>query len=113
TLAPDASVNLVSYSPDRLEYRSENTQNGLLVFSEMYYPHGWKATIDGDEVPFFCVNYTLRALEVPAGTHTITFSFDPDVVKTGSTLALAGNIVLFLALAGGVFYGIRKREKEE
>ncbi|WP_461532882.1 YfhO family protein [Sinomicrobium sp.] len=113
TVGPEASIKLVSYSPDKLEYRSENTDDGLAVFSEMYYPYGWKATIDGEEVPFIRVNYTLRALEVPAGTHTITFSFDPDVVKRGSMFALAGNIVLFLALAGGILYGIKKREKED
>ncbi|WP_417443973.1 YfhO family protein [Joostella sp.] len=108
-----ASIAIVNYKPNEIKYKSSNSNDGLAVFSEMYYPHGWKVTIDGQEVDEFRVNYALRALAIPAGEHEITFKFDPEVVKTGSTISLASNLLLFLLLIGGVFYQQKnKREKE-
>jgi hypothetical protein len=97
-----AQIRLISYRPDELIYRTENDHNGIAVFSEMYYPHGWKATIDGEPAESFRVNYALRALYVPEGAHEVVFLFDPEVVKTGSTLGLISNLILLLcAIAGG------------
>ncbi|MBC9795643.1 YfhO family protein [Sinomicrobium weinanense] len=110
-LSPGASISLVEYKPNFLKYVSDNPNDGLAVFSEMYYPHGWKAMIDGKEVPFFRVNYTLRGMQVPAGKHTIEFRFKPEVVEKGSTIALAGNIILGLLLLGGIFLGKKRGEK--
>ena len=75
----------------------------MAVFSEMYYPHGWKATIDGKEVPIYQVDYALRALSVPAGNHQIRFAFEPEVVNIGSKIALVGYSLL--ALWGAVIIG--------
>ncbi|GLB49469.1 YfhO family protein [Neptunitalea lumnitzerae] len=105
-----ATIQLVEKKPDYLKYKASNTNNGLALFSEMYYPHGWKATIDGKEVPQFRANYALRAIEVPAGSHTIEFTFEPSVVATGSTLTLAGNIILFLLIVGGIGYQFKSKE---
>ena len=110
-VSPAASIRLTEYRPNYLKYISENPNDGLAVFSEMYYPHGWKATIDGRETSFFRADYALRAMEVPAGKHTIEFRFEPEVVKKGSTIALAGNILLGLLLLGGIFYGVRKKRE--
>ncbi|MGS2738136.1 YfhO family protein [Sinomicrobium sp. M5D2P17] len=107
---PSASVQLTEYRPNYLKYISENPDDGLAIFSEMYYSHGWKATIDGKEASFFRADYALRAMRIPAGKHIIEFRFEPEVVKKGSTIALAGNILLGLLLLGGVFYGIKKRK---
>ena len=57
------------------------------------------------------VNYTLRGMEIPAGKHTVEFKFDPDVVKTGSTIALASSIFLGLLLIAGLFYEFKKKFK--
>ncbi|UGU16376.1 YfhO family protein [Sinomicrobium kalidii] len=112
-VSPGASIELVEYRPNALKYVADNPEAGLAVFSEMYYPHGWKAAVDGEEVPFFRVNYALRGLEVPAGEHTITFRFEPEVVKKGSTIALAGNVILGLLLLGGIFYEFRGRKDKD
>lgn len=105
-----ASITLKKYKTEELTYTSTNSQEGLAVFSEIYYPHGWKATIDGKEAPIAKVNYALRGLKVPAGQHEIVFKFVPDVVKTGSTIMLISNILLLLVVLGGLFYVFKRKQ---
>jgi uncharacterized membrane protein YfhO len=78
------------------------------VFSEIYYPKGWKTYIDGKEIRHMRVNYILRGMPIPAGNHTIEFKFDPEVVKTGSSIALASSIMLGVLLLAGLFYEFKK-----
>ena len=104
-----AKIELVSYQPNELTYRSRTQNENLALFSEIYYPHGWQAYIDGEQVPHFRANYVLRALIIPAGEHEITFRFEPQVIKTGSSIALASSLILGLLLLGGIFYGIKRR----
>ena len=104
-----ASIQLVDYKPNHLKYKSDNTNNGVAVFSEMYYQNGWKATIDGKEAPIYRVNYVLRGLKVPAGKHTIEFKFEPEVVKTGSTIALMSSIGMLLLIGAGVYFERKKK----
>ncbi|WP_372756447.1 YfhO family protein [Mariniflexile sp.] len=104
-----ASIKLVYYKPNYLKYESDNSNNGFVVFSEIYYGNGWKTFIDGKETSHMRVNYTLRGMEVPAGTHTIEFKFDPDVVKTGSRIALASSVLFGLLLLGGLYYELKKK----
>ncbi len=88
SLSDEAGIELTSYAPDSLVYRSRNPEAGFAVFSEMWYPRGWKARIDGEEVPIYRVNYTLRGIEIPAGQHELVFRFDPPVIRTGSRITL-------------------------
>lgn len=104
-----ANINLVSYKPNYLKYESDNTNKGFVVFSEIYYGNGWKTFINGEETTHMRVNYTLRGMEVPAGNHTIEFKFDPDVVKTGTSIALASSIFFGLLLFGGLFYEYKRK----
>ncbi|WP_430613220.1 YfhO family protein [Flavobacterium sp. JP2137] len=99
-----ASIRLVTYKPNYLKYESTNPAEGLAVFSEVYYPHGWQAYIDGNPVAHVSVDYVLRALPVPAGKHEIEFKFEPQVVKTGSTIALMSSLVLALVVMGSLAY---------
>ncbi|GGW62373.1 membrane protein YfhO [Winogradskyella epiphytica] len=104
-----ASIELKEFKPNYLKYESNNSNDGLAVFSEVYYSQGWNAYIDGNLVPHFRVNYVLRALEIPKGAHAIEFKFEPKVVETGSKIALASSAVLGLLLLFGVFYELKRR----
>ncbi|MDT0677219.1 YfhO family protein [Autumnicola musiva] len=108
----DAEIQLIGEQPNELVYRTYSETDQLAVFSESYYQPGWQAYIDGEEVPHVQANYVLRAMNIPAGDHTITFKFEPEVIETGSSIALASSIILGLVVLGGIFYGLRK-EKEE
>ena len=112
---PDgASVVLNSYSPKELDYTSNSSQPGTVVFSEIYYPYGWKATIDGQAADCYRVNYLLRALNVPAGEHNIHFIFDPDSVRKGNTIATVCIIVMYLLVLAAIALGcIRLFRKKE
>ena len=103
-----ATIKLNLYKPNHLIYTSNNSNDGFAVFSEIYYKDGWKATIDGAPSPIFKVDYTLRGMNIPKGKHTIEFKFDPQVVKTGSTIALISFIIMVLAIIAGLYFD-RKR----
>ncbi len=105
-----STIELISYKPNHLKYTSNNANNGFGVFSEMYYEKGWKATIDGKDAEILNVNYVLRGLEIPSGKHTIEFKFEPEVVKTGSTIALISTLLMLISIGLGVFYW-RKQHK--
>ncbi|MEP5341531.1 MAG: YfhO family protein [Algibacter sp.] len=105
-----AAIKLVEVKPNHLKYQSNNQKDGFAVFSEIYYGNGWKTLIDGKEANHIRVNYTLRGMEIPAGTHDIEFRFDPDVVKTGSKIALASSVLFGLLLLGGLFFEFKRKE---
>lgn len=104
-----AAIKLVDYKLNKLVYESNNSADGFAVFSEIYYKDGWNATIDGVAVDHLNVNYVLRGLEIPKGTHQIVFEFSPSVVKTGSSIALISSVVLLFLILGQVvlIYKIR------
>ncbi|MDB5270654.1 MAG: hypothetical protein JWP58_3694 [Hymenobacter sp.] len=106
-----SSIALTNYSPDELKYRYNATQAGLVVFSEIYYADGWQAFIDGKPVPHIRADYVLRALQVPAGAHTIEFKFEPKSYAMGNGVSLAASIALLLVLVGTGVYVTRRRER--
>ncbi len=108
-----AQINLVDYRPDYLKYQSANSSDGFAVFSEMYYPSGWNAFIDGEPQPHFKVDYALRGIKVPAGEHQIEFTFEPQVVQTGSQISLAACILLGLIIVGGVGFTLYPKKSED
>jgi len=107
--ASDGNIELTSYSPDHLTYKSGNTANSVAVFSEVYYDKGWKMYIDGVEKPYFRADYLLRAALIPVGNHKIEFIFHPASYYTGEKISLAGSVLLILALGGAAFAGFRKK----
>ncbi|WP_298555567.1 YfhO family protein [uncultured Algibacter sp.] len=106
-----ATIRLTEVKPNYLKYQSKNSNNGFAVFSEIYYPDGWKTFIDGKETNHMRVNYILRGMQIPAGSHTIEFKFDPEVVKTGSKITLASSILLGVLLLGGLFYEFKRKDE--
>ncbi len=107
-----ARANLTSYRPNHLTYETRNDHSGVLVFSELYYPHGWNVYIDGEKTSFFRVNYGLRALRVPEGQHRIVFAFEPEVIETGSKISLASSVLLGLIVLGGGIVSVYRRRRK-
>ena len=103
-------VKLVAYEPNDLKYEVSSEKGGVVVFSEIYYP-GWQAYIDGVEAPHGRADYILRAMNVPAGKHTVEFKFDPKSLHTTETIAfvalglLAMAVLLLLVLQGKALWG--------
>ncbi|MBD5306229.1 MAG: YfhO family protein [Bacteroides sp.] len=85
-----------SYAPNRLTYRYRSAAPAVAVFSEVYFPWGWTATVDGAESAIGRVDYVLRALRLPAGEHEVEFRFDPQSLKTTNTISLASVGVIYL-----------------
>ncbi|HMK06023.1 MAG TPA: YfhO family protein, partial [Flavobacterium sp.] len=114
TFAKDstASIALKLYKSNHIEYATSNTNDGLAVFSEVYYPKGWNAYVDGKSTPIFRADYVLRAMKIPAGKHTVAFKFEPQVVKTGSTIALASSIGMVFLIVGGLYFERKKKWHE-
>ena len=103
-------IKLTNYSPNKLTYQCETTSDRVAVFSEVWYPAGWIATIDGKPAEIFRANYTLRALKVPAGSKVIEMEFRPDSYYKGATYSrIASSILLVLLAIGGLFEGIAFR----
>ena len=103
-----ATIQLTSYSLNNLVYDFTSTTNQFAVFSEIYYKEGWNAYIDGNLTPHYRVNYVLRGLEIPKGTHKIEFKFEPTVIKKGSIITLI-SYVLLLVISVGWFFVDRKK----
>lgn len=106
---PDSLDNIVlkSYAPNALQYEVDTKQGGTVVFSEIYYP-GWRSYIDGEEVSHGRVNYILRAMNVPAGKHTIEFVFDPQSLHATETIAFIALGIMLLGALGAIVMGLRK-----
>jgi hypothetical protein len=104
-------ISLVEYKPDYIKYESESSKNGFAVFSEIYYPLGWNATIDGNDATILRANYVLRALEVPAGKHTIEFTFKPKSYYTGNKVTTASSWLVLIIFLGSIGWSLRKRDE--
>ncbi|MEM6524973.1 MAG: YfhO family protein [Bacteroidota bacterium] len=96
----NGSISLSEYQPNYLKYELSSDSKGLIAFSEIYYPKGWTAKIDGSEVDHIRVNYILRGLEVPAGQHIIEFEFKPKSYFIGNKIMIASTGILLLLLIG-------------
>ena len=106
-----AVLNLTKYQANELEFKTQSKAPQLAVFSEIYYPKGWKMLIDEKEVPYIKADYLLRAVHVPAGNHTIKMIFAPDVIATGKMISMLA-FSLFLILSLGGIWCLWKTAKE-
>ena len=96
-------IKLISYQPNNLVYQSETSSEEFAVFSEIYYPKGWNAYIDGQLKEHASVNYVLRGLAIPAGKHKIEFKFEPVTYTNGNNIATIGSILLIITISTGLF----------
>lgn len=107
-----STIRLTKYGLNDLAYEANNAKDGFGVFSEIWYPGGWKAYIDGKETPLVRVNYALRGLVIPAGKHTIEMKFRPAVFIKSRKISAASSYVLILLILAGIGYAIWKNKKE-
>ena len=94
----NSSVLLSEKSSNYIKYNVSTDDLSLIIFSEIFYPKGWKSYINGNQVVNHRFNYTLRGLEVPRGNHEIEFIFDPNVVKLSSRISLFSSIGFILLI---------------
>ena len=106
-------IELVSYQPDELLYKYSAREEKLAVFSEIYYPAGWKCYLDGKESSYFRTDYVLRGMVVPAGDHEIKFTFKPASYYVGNKISLASSVLLILLCAGYFLSKIKMKSKPE
>ncbi len=96
---------MTSYAPNRLVYNYSAAADRLAVFSEIFYPDGWHATVDGQPLELFRADWTLRAALLPAGEHEVEMTFLPASYRTGALVSrLASIFLLLLLMAGSVVW---------
>jgi hypothetical protein len=106
-----ASVVLTKYTPEYIEYDATASKPGTIVFSEIYYPYGWKAYVDGQPVDHYRVNYVLRALNIEPGLHHIRFEFRPDSVAKGNLVSMIFVGLMYAIILALIVMGIVKWRK--
>jgi len=106
-------IHFVAYKPNELTYATSLSGERVVVFSEIYYPHGWHLYDEqGNELAIARVNYNLRAARIPAGEHRLRMVFDPEAVKKGDRLSLACMAVFLLTLIAALAMAYRGRRKK-
>jgi hypothetical protein len=112
--APDSTAysEMVEFDNEYIKIKSKASGNNFLFISEIYYPAGWKAYIDGKETEIFKTNYVFRGIIVPEGEHTIELKFKSEAFATGKTISIAGNIIVFLLLIAGFVLQNRRKKTE-
>ena len=109
-VADEAVIELTEYEPNSLTYQTQNPSDGVAVFSEVYYPDGWQVTIDGQPVELARADYVLRTLYVPAGSHTIQMTFDPQSIHVTEAVAYGALILLLIATIAVISVYIKKNK---
>jgi hypothetical protein len=105
-----SSIRLTKSDADIMEYEANCNGPQFAVFSEIYYPVGWNAYVDGNKTAYCQTNYILRGMSLPSGKHVIKFIFEPPSVKKGKSIMFIASIFVLLALVGGLFMAWRQRQ---
>jgi len=106
-----AEMELISYKPNKLKYRSSAKNEQLAVFSEIYYDKGWNAYVDGKLTPYFRADYILRAMRIPPGGHEIEFRFEPESYYKGEKVSLASSLLIIILVVGVIIREVVRRAK--
>lgn len=111
----NGTIQLQSYTPNKLTYQSNTTSEQLAVFSEVWYgpDKGWELRIDGEPARLIRANYILRAARIPAGEHTIEMEFSPKKYLLGEWISLVASVLIIALVGYGLFLGYRKMESEK
>lgn len=112
TYSGEGSIKLTSYKANHLVYESESNAKQFAVFSEIYYPRGWNAYVDGALMPHTAVDYVLRGMVIPAGKHKVEFKFEPQTYKTGNSLAMVGSVLVLVTIGFSAYMEMKKKKTE-
>lgn len=112
TYTGEGEIKLTSYQANHLIYETNSASPQFAVFSEIYYPKGWNAYVDGQLKPHAAVDYILRGMELPAGKHKVEFKFEPSSYKSSNSIALFGSIILFAVVVFGIFRENKAKKAE-
>lgn len=115
-IASGDTIYETSYAPNRLTYKARLSKPGVAAFSEVYFPWGWKATVNGKETPIGRVNYLLRAMKLPAGESDIVMTFEPESVKNADTISIVAVVIIYLLCGAALVaagYGIYRHSKRK
>ena len=107
-----ATISLTKFDNDNMEYNVSCNSPQFAVFSEVYYPDGWNAYLDGKKADYVKADYVLRGLSIPPGKHTIKFVFEPAIYKKGTTISYIGSWFVALFVLGGLFMAWRENKKK-
>lgn len=107
---PAAFLELTKYQANELEFKTQSKTPQLAVFSEIYYPKGWKVLVDEKEVPYLKADYLLRAVYVPAGKHQVRMIFEPEVIAQGKIISMVAFVLFVLLSASGIYFLFRKKK---
>ncbi|MDE6294868.1 MAG: YfhO family protein [Muribaculaceae bacterium] len=106
-VSPGDYIKETEYAPNKLTYTAHSARGGIAVFSEVWFPDGWNATIDGQPAPIGRVNYTLRAMRIPAGDHQIVMSFNPESLEVTNAIGVGGCIIIYLLVLAAILAPVR------
>lgn len=106
-----SSIKMTKFDNDAIEYEANCNGPQFAVLSEVYYPVGWNAYIDGKKVEYVNANYILRGISIPAGKHTVKFVFEPESVKSGTSIMFISSIIILIIFVGGLFMAWRDGRK--
>jgi hypothetical protein len=107
------TIEMTSYHPDKMIYTSSSSDAQLAVFSELYFPDGWSATVNGNAAEIVRTNYLLRAIELPAGENKIVMTYVNESYAQAGAYAHIGTAIIILLLAGGVFFETKRKDEED
>jgi hypothetical protein len=102
-----ATLKLAKFDNDTMVYSFNSAKPQFAVFSEVYYPFGWNAYIDGRKVDYCKTDYVLRGLSIPAGQHVVKFIFEPSSYKKGVKIAYIASFLILILFLGGLFMAWR------
>jgi hypothetical protein len=98
-----ATIKLTKFDNDTMDYSFNSNKPQFAVFSEVYYPYGWNAYVDGKKVEYCKADYALRGLSLPAGQHAVKFIFEPSSYKKGVKIAYVSSFLILILFLGGLF----------
>jgi len=115
-LAPDSGAVIIrkTYEPDQVSYVTNSATTQLAVFSEIFYPE-WEMTVDGQPADIIRVNYVLRGVVLPAGSHEVVMTMNPKIYKSSSKVSLAGSLIMIIIILGYIAreYIVNRRKTED